>query len=178
MNNTPSVQSVESYNRPIINDHKSPFIYILAAVFILVVVCGITYLLHGNDPVEVKPPPPEFLEAGKSLPPSPMTPDVPSWLVILIIGFICLQMLPLILAAHKSRARLLSCRDIKAIIFLVETPMYLGLLGTLVGICLTQFISGSLSAPVAYLTTIAGLLFYLAGRFAILVPLPISPDAS
>ena len=94
------------------------------------------------------------------------------WIVALIASFIALQMIPVIVAAIKTRKKNLTEQIEKEIAFLCETPMYLGLLGSLMGVCLTQFITGSLSAPLAYLTTISGISLHLVARFAIIVPLP------
>jgi hypothetical protein len=61
---------------------------------------------------------------------------------------------------------------VKIVQFLVEIPMYLGLFGTLLGVCLTQFIAGSLVAPLAYVTTMSGILLHVTGKLAILLPMP------
>lgn len=107
-------------------------------------------------------------QAGNSMPQTNIT----SWLVILVAGFAALQVLPVIAAANKSKKKHLTKKAIKEITFLCETPMFLGLLGSLLGICLTQFMTSSLSAPLAYITTITGILIYLFAKFTIIVPLP------
>ena len=101
--------------------------------------------------------------------------EIPSWLMSIIGFFAFLQICPLILAALKGSREDISSREHQVILFLCETPMYLGLLGSLVGICATQFISGTLSAPLAYVTTMTGILFYLFAKFFIWLPLP-SPN--
>jgi hypothetical protein len=97
--------------------------------------------------------------------------QVPSWL-FLHVGIIAgLQVLALMVAAVKA-GRVDSPRDARTVQFLVEIPMYLGLFGTLLGVCLTQFVSGALTAPLAYLTTMSGILLHVVGKLAILLPLP------
>lgn len=92
---------------------------------------------------------------------------VPPWLTALVAVFALLQALPLVsayrLASHAPLAR----SDIRRIRFLCEMPMYLGLVGSLMGVCVSQLVSGSLAAPLAYLTSILGVLLYLYGRTAI-----------
>ncbi|MGR3179361.1 MAG: hypothetical protein ACUZ8E_15035 [Candidatus Anammoxibacter sp.] len=98
--------------------------------------------------------------------------DISSWILMLIAGFGVLQIIPILFAASKTKKMQLTTREIKEIIFLCETPMYLGLLGSLLGVCLTQFMTGTLSAPLAYITTITGILLHLFAKFTIIVPLP------
>ncbi|MGR3218662.1 MAG: hypothetical protein ACUZ8H_02445 [Candidatus Anammoxibacter sp.] len=101
--------------------------------------------------------------------------DMPSWILILITGFCAIQTLPILVAAAKAKKRQLTAITKRQIMFLCETPMYLGLLGSLLGVCLTQFMTGSLSAPLAYITTIVGILLHLFAKFTIVVPLPGAP---
>jgi beta-lactamase regulating signal transducer with metallopeptidase domain len=91
--------------------------------------------------------------------------DTPLWMVGILVGCTVLQVGAVARAASVASKPRLSSLDIKHIELLSETPMYLGLLGSLVGVCLTQFISASLSAPLAYLTTIGGILMHLFARF-------------
>lgn len=98
--------------------------------------------------------------------------DISSWILILIAGFGTLQIIPILIAALKAKKMDLTTRLKKEITFLCETPMYLGLLGSLLGVCLTQFMTGTLSAPLAYITTIIGILLHLFAKFTIIVPLP------
>ena len=116
------------------------------------------------------------LQTGAPLPEQKQSVELPRWMLGLILTFIIIQILPLVLAAYKSRHAQFSRQDLRQIEFLVETPLFLGLLGSLLGVCMTQFLSGTLSAPLAYLTTISGILLYLFGRFSILVALPSSND--
>lgn len=95
----------------------------------------------------------------------------PSWLVLLIAGFTIIQTIPLFIALRRARQPL-TAQAMRKISFLCETPMYLGLLGSLLGVCLTQYISGSLAAPLAYLSTISGILLYLFAKFTIWLALP------
>lgn len=96
---------------------------------------------------------------------------LPAWMVLLIGVFVILQVIPLILAFGRSR-RSLTGQQLRIISFLCEIPMYLGLLGSLVGVCVTQVVTGSVAAPLAYLTTITGILLYLFGRYTIVLALP------
>ena len=98
--------------------------------------------------------------------------NFPLWMLMLIICFGVLQTLPILIAASKAKGNRVTERLIKEINFLCETPMYLGLLGSLLGVCLTQFMTGTLSAPLAYITTISGILLHLFAKFSIIVPLP------
>ena len=116
------------------------------------------------------------LETGVPLPLQNARPVVPRWMLAMILGFVVIQILPLVLAAYKAGAKEFTRQDLRSIEFLAETPLHLGLLGSLLGVCMTHFLSGTLSAPLAYLTTISGILMYLFGRFTILVSLPSSND--
>lgn len=117
-----------------------------------------------------------YLESGAPLPNQSTKPEIPCWMMGLIAGFVIIQILPLLVAAHKVRAKRLTKRDLRQIEYLTETPLFLGLLGSLLGVCLTQFMTGSLAAPLAYLTTISGILLYLLGRFTISVSVPSAQD--
>ncbi len=97
---------------------------------------------------------------------------VSKWILILLAAFGALQTFPILFASHKTKNKRLSQKDQREIIFLCEMPMYLGLLGSLLGVCLTQFMTGTLSAPLAYITTITGILLHLFAKFTIIVPLP------
>ncbi|MBT3878340.1 MAG: hypothetical protein HON76_21005 [Candidatus Scalindua sp.] len=97
---------------------------------------------------------------------------ISKWILILLATFGALQTFPILYASHKTKKKRLSQKDKREIIFLCEMPMYLGLLGSLLGVCLTQFMTGTLSAPLAYITTITGILLHLFAKFTIIVPLP------
>jgi hypothetical protein len=97
---------------------------------------------------------------------------ISKWILILLATFGALQTFPILFASHKTKNKRLSQKDKREIIFLCEMPMYLGLLGSLLGVCLTQFMTGTLSAPLAYITTITGILLHLFAKFTIIVPLP------
>jgi hypothetical protein len=153
--------------------------HIITTVLTLLIIGSIIFLSQYN-PGPSKPAPQvtfeqkmAHLETGAPLPKQDVKQDIPRWMVMLILGFISLQIVPLVLASHKARAKEFSPRDLRQIEFLAETPLFLGLLGSLLGVCMTQFLNGSLSAPLAYLTTISGILLFLTGRFTILVSLPI-----
>lgn len=102
-------------------------------------------------------------------------PELPIWMLLIVIAFTAAQLYAILRAARLSRKSILNPADLRQISFLCETPMYLGLLGSLVGVCMTQFVSGSLSAPLAYLTTIVGIMLYLYARFTVLLQLQM-PD--
>lgn len=93
-------------------------------------------------------------------------------ILILLAAFGALQTFPVLFALQKAKRRSLNQKQTKEIIFLCEMPMYLGLLGSLLGVCLTQFMTGTLSAPLAYISTITGILLHLFAKFTIIVPLP------
>lgn len=116
------------------------------------------------------------LQAGAPLTSPKAALIIPWWLWALVLGFAAVQLLALVLASFRARREKLTERDLRQVEFLVETPMYLGLLGSLVGICMMQFINGSLAAPIAYLTSITGIVFYILGRFTILESLPTSAE--
>ncbi len=97
---------------------------------------------------------------------------ISKWILILLAMFGVLQTFPILYASHKTKNKRLSQRERREVMFLCEMPMYLGLLGSLLGVCLTQFMTGSLSAPLAYITTISGILLHLFAKFTIIVPLP------
>jgi len=97
---------------------------------------------------------------------------ISKWILILLATFGALQTFPILFASHKTKKKRLNQKDKREIIFLCEMPMYLGLLGSLLGVCLTQFMTGTLSAPLAYITTITGILLHLFAKFTIIVPLP------
>lgn len=96
--------------------------------------------------------------------------NVPSWLFVHVSIIAMLQISALFAAYVMSRAYRLSKAQIATIQFLCEIPMYLGLFGTLLGVCLTQFISGSLVAPLAYITTMSGIVFHIFGKLALWLP--------
>jgi hypothetical protein len=93
--------------------------------------------------------------------------DIPAWLFLHVTIIASFQVLSVFFAALKSRKANLGNRDLAVIQFLIEIPMYLGLFGTLLGVCLTQFIAGTLVAPLAYLTTMSGILLHVFGKLSI-----------
>lgn len=158
--------------------------HVMAAIMGLLVIGAVVFLIFYK-PAPSTPPPQitleqkmAHLETGAPLPGQDVTPELPRWMVAMIFAFVIIQIIPLVLASHKARAKEYSHRDLRQIEFLAETPLHLGLLGSLLGVCMTHFLSGTLSAPLAYLTTISGILLYLLGRFTILVSLPIATDYS
>lgn len=111
------------------------------------------------------------LAAAAAAPVQPAAPELPLWMIAIVICFTLVQLYTVMRAARLAKKPVLNAADIRQISFLCETPMYLGLLGSLFGVCMTQFLSGSLSAPLAYLTTIVGIMLYLYARFTVLLQL-------
>ena len=97
---------------------------------------------------------------------------VPKWMIFLVSAFVLIQIFSLMIAERMARDSLLTPQVIRKIGFLCETPMYVGLLGSLLGICVTQWTTGSLAAPLAYLTTISGIVLHLFGKYSILLSIP------
>jgi len=166
------------------NDEKSPAFFIMIAMLIVVTAASAVFLTQYR-PAPSAPAPQitleqkmAYLEKGEPLPQQQAKPVIPWWMMAMVLGFAVAQILPLVIAAHKGRAAEFTRRELRQIEFLVETPLHLGLLGSLLGVSMTQFISGSLAAPLAYLTTITGILLYLFGRFTILVTLPAASELS
>lgn len=164
------------------NKKEFPMFHLMLLILSVAVVGAVFFLSHYH-PAESTPVPQITLEqkmahlqTGAPLAGQATNQAIPRWIMMLILGFLIIQILPLVAAAHKVRAAKLSRREVRQIEFLAETPLFLGLLGSLLGVCMTQFISGTLAAPLAYLTSISGILLYLFGRFTILVSLPSSSD--
>ena len=164
-------------------DRRTSAVFYTIAFMMFAVIAAIILILRFYQPPEAAPKPSmtleqkmEHLQTGTPLPGEQGKPEIPRWMMALILGFAGLQILPLLLASHKARAAELTRRDLRQIEFLTETPLFLGLLGSLLGVAMTQFISGSLAAPLAYFTTISGILLYLFGRFTISVSVPSPTD--
>jgi len=155
---------------------------LMAVILLLVVVGSIVFLSLYQPAPSVQPSKitleqkMAYLQSGTPLPGQQTKASVPRWMMLIILGFVVLQVFPLVLAAHKARLPHLNPRDLRQIEFFCEVPLFLGLLGSLLGVCMTHFVSGTLSAPLAYLTTISGILIYLFGRFTILMALPSSTE--
>ena len=162
------------------NDRRFPAFQFMAALMVIAIVSSIIFLNQYRPTPSTSQAPISLeqkmahLETGAPLPGQNTRPAIPRWMVALILIFVIIQIFPLLLASHKASSKRLSRRDLRQIEFLAETPLYLGLLGSLLGVAMTHYLSGTLSAPLAYLTTISGILLYLFGRFAILVSLPSS----
>jgi hypothetical protein len=103
--------------------------------------------------------------------------DVPAWLFVHVALIAAAQVLSLMIALRIARREKIGKQDVKTVQFLCEIPMYLGLFGTLLGVCLTQFLTGSLVAPLAYLTTMSGIILHMFGKLTIWLPLPDEPEA-
>lgn len=166
------------------NKDKLSAFKITSVMLLVVVAASVLFLLQYSPAPNAPQPQISFeqkmahLESGAPLPNQGNRPELPRWMVAMILGFIVIQILPLLLASHKTRAKKLTQQDLRQIEYLAETPLYLGLLGSLLGVCMTHFLSGTLSAPLAYLTTISGILLYLFGRFTILLSVPSTNDLS
>lgn len=155
-----------------------PSVLVLLLLLLLIAVAAATlYVWHTNPgtPASVSPPSPQetYLAVDAAPRKKGFDPaEIPAWLFVhvgIIAGF---QLLSVIAAGVKSMRWRLRRADIRTITFLCEIPMYLGLFGTLLGVCLTQFLAGSLVAPLAYLTTMSGIVLHVAGKLFILLPLP------
>ena len=96
---------------------------------------------------------------------APQAAAVPAWLAALIAAVVLLQILPL-LAAYRIGRRS-EAHDARRMRFLCEVPMYLGLLGSMLGVCATQITTANLAAPLTYVTSASGIALYLFGRFGI-----------
>ena len=160
-------------------ENRSKPLYTAIFFFVLLVISVgiIVYIVLLRNEISI--PKPQAEKAQKFLidtapEKSPNDPEKDmSFMIVLLIGcFGTLQTLPVFIAALKAQKNKLTDKNMKEITFLCETPMYLGLLGSLSGVCLTQFMTGSLSAPLAYITTISGILIHLFAKFTIIVPLP------
>ncbi len=166
------------------NEHGSPAFYIVVVMMLAVIAASVIFLNRYHPSPRAPQPRVSFeqkmahLETGAPLPSKETRPVIPRWMMAMILAFVVIQIFPLLFASYKARSEIFTRRDLRQIEFLTETPLHLGLLGSLLGVCMTHFLSGSLSAPLAYLTTISGILMYLFGRFAILVSLPSSNDFS
>lgn len=149
---------------------------VLAVLLISIGVFMIYMLLKSPSPEAQKTA--VIAEQYLPLPGTPKTQgfsfkDIPSWLFVHVAAIAALQIISVISAAVRSSREHLTRADVATVQFLVEIPMYLGLFGTLLGVCLTQFITGSLVAPLAYLTTMSGILLHVTGKLGILLPLRI-----
>ncbi len=164
------------------NQYGSPAFYFIVVMMVAVIAASAVFLIrYAPAPSTLQPQisleqKMAYLEGGTPLPRQETRPEVPRWMLAMILGFVVIQILPLVVASYKARAEEFTLRDLRQIEFLAETPLHLGLLGSLLGVAMTHFISGTLSAPLAYLTTISGILMYLFGRFTILTTLPSSHD--
>jgi hypothetical protein len=96
--------------------------------------------------------------------------DVPRWLFLHVAVLAVLQAVSVLAAARFASREALSATDRGIIRFLCEIPMYLGLFGTLLGVCLTQFITGTLVAPLAYLTTMNGIVLHVLAKLFVMLP--------
>ncbi len=146
----------------------------ILAALIIVIGVGLVYLTIFSP---VQGPPAKATEAVEYLAEAPPDPsgfrlrDVPAWLFIHVGAIAICQAASLIYAARIAQRQLVRRQDLKTVQFLCEIPMYLGLFGTLLGVCLTQFITGTLVAPLAYLTTMSGIVLHVLGKLAIWLPL-------
>lgn len=145
-------------------------------VLLLVAILGSTAMLAARQGEEQRMstlPTTEFLADTSARPAKQFSfSTVPGWLFGHVGVIAALQVVALLCAARRASRVPRTREDAKIVQFLVEIPMYLGLFGTLLGVCLTQFIAGSLVAPLAYVTTMSGILLHVMGKLAILLPMP------
>ncbi len=158
----------------------------LAGVFLLLfsmlaVILGLTvsmFLSKEERPFapakpQIESPENVYLQEGDGRPKNAFSPaDIPRWLLVHMGVIAAGQVLALVWAAWSASSDFLSKRDARKILFLCELPMYLGLFGTLLGVCMTQFVTGSLVAPLAYCTTMTGVLLHVIGKLGIWLKLP------
>jgi len=151
-------------------------IFIPLLIFFVLLLGFIGYLVVSPEPIsDFKPQTDTKSQFLKDTNPqstnnSPLA--VSKLILIILAAFGALQTFTVLSALQKAKRKRLNQRQKKEIIFLCEMPMYLGLLGSLLGVCLTQFMTGTLSAPLAYISTITGILLHLFAKFTIIVPLP------
>ncbi|MHC4269372.1 MAG: hypothetical protein ACYSWS_06925 [Planctomycetota bacterium] len=169
----------ENIQKPIILYEKnSGFIHIFIPLLILfILLLGVVgYLVVSPGPISDFKPQVDnkseyLIDANpQSINNTPFA--ISKWILILLATFGALQTFPILFASQKAKNKSISQKKKREIVFLCEMPMYLGLLGSLLGVCLTQFMTGSLSAPLAYITTITGILLHLFAKYTIIVPLP------
>ena len=146
-------------------------VQITLGILLLIVLGFGASLAYYPDPAP-KPSKPEASELKLTAAKQTAEPEpVPNWMLGLIAVFSAIQILPLFVASRIAGSAPLTSYRERQVVFLCEVPMYLGLLGSLLGVCLTQFLTGAVAAPLAYLTTIIGILLYLFGKFTISLPL-------
>ena len=140
-------------------DRPSASVWWLLTVLLVAVTAGAVYLIMQTPEGIIVPGVP-LLQSG-----------APVWLIALIAAIVLLQLLPLFAACRRAARHELNRIDLKRVQFLCEMPMYLGLFGSLLAVCATQFVSGTLVAPLAYATSMTGILLYLIARLTIALPL-------
>jgi hypothetical protein len=153
-------------------------IYLVLPIFLLTLGLSIYLVMEPSRlelPEDLGAPPVE----SEKLAATPSSPGakkpaqaIPIWIWFITLGFIVVQMGAVTLAAFQARKVPLGAREFRKIAFYCDTPMYLGLLGSLVGVSTTHLLTGSLTAPVAYLTTIAGIILHLLAKWLVVLPLP------
>lgn len=171
----------ENINKKIMSpgaDSGTAHIFMPLLILFVLLLGFIVYLAVSPGPIsDFKPQPDTNTKSQFLTDTNPQSinnsPFVTSKLIlILLAAFGALQTFPVLLASHRAKRKRLNQKQTKEIIFLCEMPMYLGLLGSLLGLCLTQFMTGTLTAPLAYISTITGILLHLFAKFTIIVPLP------
>ncbi len=173
---TNNTDSVDKKITPTGTSSGTAHIFIPLLILFVLLLGFIGYLAISPEPVyDFKPQPDtksQFLidTNPQSTNNSPFVTS--KWILILLAAFGALQTFPILFASQKAKREHLNQKQTKEIIFLCEMPMYLGLLGSLLGVCLTQFMTGTLSAPLAYISTITGILLHLFAKYMIVVPLP------
>lgn len=160
--------------------HRSSSASMLVIAILLVALAatsiGAWYMYQRPAPqaAEVAADATEYLAVGDPHPASFRPQDIPPWLWGHVGIIAALQVIAVLLAAIRAGRSRITAGEAATIQFLVEVPMYLGLFGTLLGVCLTQFLTGTLVAPLAYLTTMWGILLHVFGKLMVLLPLSIS----
>lgn len=159
------------------NERRGLLSYVLIMLLAVIAIGTGVLALRNDSPLtdasKVRSSESQFLAAESSKPNREFAlSSVPGWLFVHVGVLAFFQVLSLVAAARIAGRNVLTKKDARVVQFLCEIPMYLGLFGTLMGVCLTQFMAGSLVAPLAYLTTMSGILLHVLGKLTILLPLP------
>ncbi len=160
---------------PVSNSGKTHIFIPLLVLFVLLLGFIVYLVVIPNTILDSKPqtdPNAQFLKDTNPLSTNNSPSEISKTVLIILAAFGAFQTFAVLYASQKAKRKSLNQKQWKEIVFLCEMPMYLGLLGSLLGVCLTQFMTGTLSAPLAYISTISGILLHLFAKFTIIVPLP------
>ncbi len=169
-------ENIEKVIRPHDKSSRSAHVFIPLLIFFILLLGFIGYLVVSPGPIPDSKPQVEN-KTQYLIDTNPQSTNntpfaISKWILVLLATFGALQTFPILFALQKVKSKHFNQRKKREIILLCDMPMYLGLLGSLLGVCLTQFMTGTLSAPMAYITTITGIVLHLFAKFTIIVPLP------